>query len=136
MIEDEGHLNNLAVGHYVVGAIMVAFSCLPLLHLGMGIAMMAGAFPVEAEIEGNIEVAPNLFAWMFIIMGALSFLLGQAVSIGVIVSGRFLKQRKNYMYSFVLSCLICFFVPVGTILGVFTIIVLSRESVKQLYGRA
>ena len=136
MIEDEGHLNNLAVGHYVVGAIMVAFSCLPLLHLGMGIAMMAGAFPVEAEIEGNIEVAPNLFAWMFIIMGALFFLLGQAVSIGVIVSGRFLKQRKNYMYSFVLSCLICFFVPVGTILGVFTIIVLSRESVKQLYGRA
>ncbi len=136
MTEDEGHLDNLAIGHYVVGAIMVAFSCLPLLHLGMGVAMMAGAFPVEAEIEGDIEMLPGFFAWMFIGMGALFFLLGQAVSIGVIISGRFLKQRKNYMYSFVLGCLMCFFVPVGTILGVFTIIILSRESVKQLYGRA
>ena len=136
MTEDEGHLDNLAIGHYVVGAIMVAFSCLPLLHLGMGVAMMAGAFPVEAEIESDIEMLPGFFAWMFIGMGALFFLLGQAVSIGVIISGRFLKQRKNYMYSFVLGCLMCFFVPVGTILGVFTIIILSRESVKQLYGRA
>ncbi len=56
MTEDEGHLNNLAIGHYVVGAIMIAFSCLPLIHLGMGIAMMAGAFPVEAEVEGRGEV--------------------------------------------------------------------------------
>ncbi len=56
MTEDEGHLDNLAVGHSVVGAIMDAFSCRPLLHLGMGVVMMAGAFPVEAEVEGRGEV--------------------------------------------------------------------------------
>ncbi len=136
MTEDEGHLHNLAIGHYVVGGIMAAFACLPLLHLGMGLAILSGVFPVDAEIEGHGEVMPDVFAWMFIGMGALFFLLGQAISIGVIISGRFLKQRKNYMYSFVLGCLMCLFVPVGTILGVFTIIVLSRESVKAMYGRA
>ena len=135
MTEDEGHLNNLAIGHYIVGAIMVAFACLPLLHLGIGVAMLTGVLPIEAEVEGDIEAMPSLFAWMFIGMGALFFLLGQAVSIGVVLSGRFLQKRKNYMFSFVLGCLMCFFVPVGTILGVFTIIVLSRDSVKKIYGR-
>lgn len=135
MTEDEGHLNSLAIGHYVVGAIMIAFSCLPLLHLGMGVAMLSGAFPVDTETEGNVEVMPDLFAWLFIGVGGLFFLLGQAASIGVIVSGRFLKKRKNYLFSFILACLMCFFVPVGTILGVFTIVVLSRDSVKRIYGR-
>ncbi len=135
MTEDEGHLKNLAIGHYVVGAVMVAFACLPLLHLGIGVAMLSGVLPIEAEVEGDLEAMPSLLAWMFIGMGALFFFLGQAVSIGVVISGRFLQKRKNYMFSFVLACLMCFFVPVGTILGVFTIIVLSRDSVKKIYGR-
>jgi hypothetical protein len=29
----------------------------------------------------------------------------------------------------------CLFMPVGTVLGVFTIIVLVRDSVKELFGR-
>jgi hypothetical protein len=33
-----------------------------------------------------------------------------------------------------MACILCLFTPLGTILGVFTIIVLSRQSVKELYG--
>jgi hypothetical protein len=33
-----------------------------------------------------------------------------------------------------MACIECLFLPFGTILGVFTIIVLSRESVKELFG--
>jgi hypothetical protein len=28
----------------------------------------------------------------------------------------------------------CIFIPIGTVLGVFTIIVLTRDSVKELFG--
>jgi len=76
-----------------------------------------------------------MFGWFFFMAGLVCFLVGQAVSISVIVSGRFIKKRVRYMFSFVLACLACVFVPFGTILGVFTIIVLSRESVKAKYGR-
>jgi hypothetical protein len=38
------------------------------------------------------------------------------------------------MFSFVMAAVMCMFVPFGTILGVFTIIVLSKESVLRLYG--
>lgn len=35
-----------------------------------------------------------------------------------------------------MAAILCMFIPFGTILGVFTLIVLSRESVRQLYLRA
>jgi len=34
----------------------------------------------------------------------------------------------------VMACVECLFIPFGTILGVFTIIVLLRESVKALFA--
>jgi amino acid permease len=75
-----------------------------------------------------------MFGWMFAVMGLLFFIFWQAISISVIVSGRFLKQRKNYLFSFILACLACAAFPFGTILGVCTIIVLSRPAAKALYG--
>jgi hypothetical protein len=67
-------------------------------------------------------------------MGLLFFFMGQAIAGCVIASGRFLKQRKNYTFSFIIACFSCAAFPFGTILGVFTIIVLSRDSVKRIYG--
>lgn len=60
-------------------------------------------------------------------------MIGLAFSIAVALSGRFIMQRTHYLYSFVLACVECMFVPFGTILGVFSIIVLSRPSVKEQY---
>jgi len=41
--------------------------------------------------------------------------------------------HTRYWFAFVMACIECLFIPFGTILGVFTIIVLSRESVKTLF---
>lgn len=130
--QDETYLDNLSIAHYVVGGIMVFFACMPLIHIFIGLSIImggAGFFPESAEPP------PAFFGWMFFIIGLMVFLFGQAVSILVIVSGRFLKRRKNYLFSFILACIVCMFVPFGTILGVFTIIVLSKDSVKRIYGR-
>jgi hypothetical protein len=37
------------------------------------------------------------------------------------------------LFVFVVACCECLFMPFGTILGVFTIILLSRESVKSAF---
>ena len=133
MTEDENNLHLLAIAHYVVGIIMAFFACLPLFHVGFGIAMLTGALPEPSN--GHEEAFPTLFAWLFIIVGGSFFIFGQAVSIVVIVSGRFLKQRRGYLFSFIVACVMSTFVPLGTILGIFTIIVLSKDPVKGLYGR-
>jgi hypothetical protein len=59
--------------------------------------------------------------------------MGETLAISTIFSGRFLSRHKKYWFSFVIACILCLFAPFGTILGVFTIIVLSRQSAKELY---
>ena len=48
--------------------------------------------------------------------------------------GNRLKNHTNYTYCLVVDAIACTFVPFGTVLGVFTIIVLVRPSVKALFG--
>jgi hypothetical protein len=130
MNQDEAQLNNLALAHYIVGGVMMMVSCLPLIHVCVGLLFLMGGSGFFPETSC---APPPFFGWLFLLMGFVFFVLAQASSISVIVSGRFLKKRKNYLFSFIVACIACAFVPFGTILGVFTIVVLSRESVKKLY---
>jgi glutathione S-transferase len=88
---------------------------------------------MQAQSKGG--PSPEILGWFFVAAGLAFFLLGQALSIALILSARFLKQRKYYLFSFILACLACACFPFGTILRVFTIIVLARPAVKQIYGR-
>jgi hypothetical protein len=55
------------------------------------------------------------------------------MAICIFITGRSIAHRKHYWFSFVIACIECIFMPFGTVLGVFTIIVLARESVKRLF---
>jgi len=132
--EDESHLNALAIAHYVVGGLGVLFACLPLVHMVLGLSLLSGVGEMQMKLNGQpADGAPGLIGVMFFGIGLLGFLIGQAVSISMILSGRFLHLRRNYNFSFVLACIACIAFPVGTVLGIFTIIVLSRSSVKAMY---
>jgi hypothetical protein len=133
MTNDKNHLKLLSTFHYVVGGIGCFFACMPLLHTAIGAALVF--FP--DVLQGNHgDAPPEFIGWIFLIMGLFFFIIGQGVSICMILSGRFIAKRKNYLFSFVLACIECMFVPFGTVLGVFTIVVLSRDSVKALYSEA
>jgi len=136
MNEDQSHLNSLAIAHYVVGGVSMLFACIPLVHTFIGLAVITDIGGMQEAMANSPDGAPpDWFGWMFFLVGLGFFLLGQAVSICLILSGRFLKQRRRYLFSFVLACIACTFFPFGTVLGVFTIIVLSRDSVKALYAQ-
>ncbi|MDP0495746.1 MAG: hypothetical protein Q7Q73_06010 [Verrucomicrobiota bacterium JB024] len=66
---------------------------------------------------------------------SLLTLLALMAPVALLLSARFLQQSRRYLFSFVVAVLLCLAFPLGTVLGVFTIIVLSRESTKQLYLR-
>src|SRR5205823_7537140 len=74
------------------------------------------------------ELPPEFLGWIFIVMGSLLFLLGIAMAICILIAGRCLSRRKCYSFALVIACIECLFIPFGTVLGVFTIVVLSRES--------
>jgi len=130
MNQDQEHLKLLSIFHYVVGGIAALFAFFPICHLFFGIAMVAEALSGRSGSSG----APLGFGLMFVVIPALFILVGLAYAISVLLTGRFIARRKHHTFCFVVACISTLFTPFGTVLGVFTIIVLLRPSVKALFG--
>jgi hypothetical protein len=126
--QDAEHLRLLSIFHYVVAAFAGLFSLLPLIHLAMGIAILRGAFD-----SGHGQPPPTFFGWMLIGMATVFILLGLSYTVCLVLTGRWLAARTHYAFCFVIGCLSTPLFPFGTAIGVFTIIVLSRESVKRAF---
>ena len=82
------------------------------------------------------ELPPEFLGWMFAMIGSVLFLIGLTMAICILIAGRSIALHKRYSFAFVMARIERLFIPFGTILGVFTIVVLSRESVKGLFCSA
>jgi len=129
MTKDESQLNLISIFYYVVAAIAGLFSCMPFIHITIGIAMLSGVMDSSSG-----EAPPEFLGWIFIIAGAIVALMGFTYTVLLILTGRWLSQRRRYTFCIVMAGISCMFMPFGTILGIFTIIVLSRPEVKALFG--
>ena len=124
MNDDEQYLKLLSVFHYVVGGLAACFACIPIIHLSIGIAMLVGA----------IDGAPEFAGVLLVMIGMVAILMGWTLAVCIIIAGRCLAKRRRYMFCLVMAAISCVFMPFGTVLGVFTIIVLMRPSVKELFA--
>jgi hypothetical protein len=129
MSTDEEHLRLLAIFHFIVGGFTALFACFPLIHLVLGISLLV----TTGHSSGSEDAPPAMVGWLFIALGSVFFLVGQSLAICILLAGRFLARRTRYTFAFVVACVECVFMPFGTILGVFTILLLSKENVKQLF---
>jgi hypothetical protein len=71
--------------------------------------------------------------YFFIGMGSTLVALGWTLGILTILSGRWMAKRRRRIFSLVIAGINCASFPFGTVLGVFTFIILLRPSVKQMY---
>ncbi len=132
MDRDTEHLNLLAIFHYVVAGLAALFSFFPLLYTTVGAIFIFAAR--HGTAKPGEDLPPEFLGWIFAVLGALLFLIGIAMAICILIAGRSLALRKRYSFAFVMACIECLFIPFGTILGVFTIVVLSRESMRGLFA--
>ena len=126
MNRDLEHLRLLSIFHYVAAGMAALVACIPFLHLFMGLALATGALGDTDADARPIGFVIMMIAFMFI-------LLGWTLAALMAFAGRSLAQRKRYTFCLVMGGVECLFMPVGTVLGVFTIIVLVRDSVKELF---
>jgi len=132
MNQDTEHLRLLSIFHYVVAGLAALFSLFPLLYTTIGTIFIFAAR--HGTPKPGEELPPEFLGWIFVGVGLFLFLLGIAMAICILIAGRCLSRRRRYSFALVMACVECLFIPFGTILGVFTIITLSRESVKELFA--
>jgi hypothetical protein len=134
MDRDTEQLNLLAIFHYVVAGLAGLFSFSPLIYTAVGVAFIFAAR--QGTAKPGEELPPEFLGWIFAVLGSLLFVIGIVMAICILVAGRSLALRKRYTVAPVIACIECLFVPFGTILGVFAIVALSRDSVKALFEAA
>ncbi|HEY0458028.1 MAG TPA: hypothetical protein VGC97_02680 [Pyrinomonadaceae bacterium] len=127
MNKDLEHLKWLSTGFYVYAGLTALFACFPFIHLAIGIAIVTG------QLDEGKNPPPAAFGWLFVGAASIFIVIGWAIAICSFLAGKYIKQQKNYTFIFVMGAVACMFAPLGTVLGVFTIIVLLRDSVKALF---
>jgi hypothetical protein len=127
--EDVKNLDLLSLFHYVLGIITALFSCIPFVHVFIGLAIVSGK--MFAETDGSAP--PLAFGWIFVIMGSVFILIGWGIAICMLIAGRKLKMRKSRIFCMVVAGVECMFMPFGTVLGVFTLVGLNKESIKEMF---
>ena len=127
---DADNLQVITILHYVLAGIMGMFSLFPVFHVAMGIALVAGAFP-EPQ---NGEPPPAFLGWIFILFPGSMMLAGFSMAALVAYAGRSLQLRTRYMYCIVIAGIESMFMPIGTLLGVFTIVLLMKPNVREMFG--
>lgn len=130
MSEDLQHLKLLSIFHYVAGGITALLACMPIVLLVVGVGIMSGL--------GNTADAPvplGFIGIIFVLISGAMIVAGWALAGCQFLAGFRLSSRANYTFCFVVAGVECILIPFGTALGVFTIIVLTRPSVRELFGR-
>jgi hypothetical protein len=131
-IVDNEHLKLLAIFHYVfAGLAALGLMVMLVEFLIMGAVIGTAAAHSSRSSSGPPpEFIVALLGLFFLLVSAML----AAIVICNILSGNFMRKRRNRTFSFVVACANCLQVPFGTALGVFTIVVLSRESVRAQYA--
>jgi hypothetical protein len=154
MDQDREHLKLLSIFHYIVAALMGTCACVFIVYIVIGAVFVInpqamgppGQQPPPGlhihdfhggAVQGppGAQPPPAFFGWMFIAFGTIPLLLGWGTAVFVLLAGRFLARRKHYTFCLVMAAIACLFMPFGTVLGIFTLIVLLRPSVKPLFDQ-
>jgi hypothetical protein len=127
---DADHLKLLSIFHFVGAGLAVLGILFLLAHYAMFHTLLSNPKMWENQKDGPPPAEFfAVFKWFYLIVGVWF------VTSGVLnlLSGLFMRSRKHRTFSLVVAGINCVHIPLGTVLGVFTLIVLIRNSVRELY---
>jgi hypothetical protein len=127
---DRGHLNLLSVFHFVGAGLAALGIVFVLLHYTLMSAVMHSA---AAWDKGRAAAPPteffDAFKWVYLVLGGW---YGTSLVLNLL-AGVYLRAQKHRTFCLVVAGLNCLHMPLGTVLGIFTIVVLVRDSVGAAF---
>jgi hypothetical protein len=129
---DKSQLGMLSLIYYILAALNAISTVMGfLITVGFGIFFVAFAGAGPADAPG----LPTTMGAILIGVGVFVLLVGGVWAYLMYLTARSLKERKRRMLCFIIACVLLPSFPLGTILGIFTIIVLRRPTVQELFAR-
>ena len=127
-IRDEEQLRLLGTFHYVVAGLQVAFGVLSLLNLWLWRTMMRDGPAMFGDFPPPDAFIPFMTATVVVyFVGALAF------AALTLMAGRCIRARRSRRFVVTAAAINCVAFPFGTILGIFTLVVMNRESVRAIF---
>jgi hypothetical protein len=131
-IIDEEHLRLLSLGYMVSASIGAFFAFIGLIYVLFGIVMSIAIAHAPASAKASAP-PPALLGWFLAGFGMVFVLGGVGVGFLRFWAARCVKKRKSRTFCMVIAAIGCLEFPYGTALGVLSLIVLGRESVKRQF---
>jgi hypothetical protein len=130
--QDAEHLQLLSIFYYVMAGMAALGGLLPAIYILFGLAMMGGA-AAGSGIGADERTGLAVVGGMFTAFGLAIVAVVCVMAFCLFLTGRYLTQYRNRTFCFIIAGLLCLNFPLGAVLGVFTFIVLSRESVRARF---
>jgi len=137
----------LSIGHFILAGVALLGGVPTLLigvsgsklmdEFGSDLTMAMGQIPGQSGVDpfgGSPDAMLQDLNTLIISVVVSMVLLAVVSAIHLAVVGVQIRNRRWWTFCYLTGWGECLMFPFGTVLGIFTIIVLSRPSVKRLFG--
>jgi len=131
IMQDAEHMKMLSIFYYVFGGLSCFGSLFGAFYIVMGTVFSRILAKSAASSSGGTP--PAEMGWIFIAIGIFITIACIIMGVGSILTGRWISARKNKTFCLIVAGISCLSVPFGTVLGVFTFLILSRPTVVVLF---
>lgn len=130
--QDVEHIRILSICYYVMAGVTALLACFPIFHLFIGVMMLTGSFG-GGGMSAHDKEGMQMVGGMFVGVSSLIILTGWLLAVMNFIVARRIVKRESKVLCLVIAGINCLNMPFGTVLGVFTFIVLNRPQVIQSF---
>jgi hypothetical protein len=130
----ESNIRLLSTLHYVMAILTGLTALFPCIHLFLGIMLVSGNLGTSSAPSGSAVAPPAALGWFFIIFAVVFILAGLTLAILIFLNARRLAERRSHKFCMIVSGVECVLMPLGTVLGIFTILALNKPGARELFS--
>ncbi len=112
----------ISIFHYVLAAFQMLFSLAGLIYITFGFLIANGTM----EASKGTTAPPVEMGWIFIVFGVIFVTIFFVLSILTLKTGINISKRKHRTFCIVIDSILCLWVPFGTLVGIFGLVLLTK----------